>query len=83
MPVPTSSSGVKAIASVPRLICGFCFKVSIIVMISATPALSSEPSRVVPSAVMMSSPISVFNSGFFATVMICAGSFGNTMSPPW
>ena len=44
---------------------------SIIVMISAQPDLSSEPSSVVPSAVMMSSPIRFFRSGFFATVMTC------------
>ena len=34
---PTSSSGVKATAMVPCLICGFCISVSTIVIISAMP----------------------------------------------
>ena len=45
-------------------------------MISAMPDLSSEPSSVVPSAVMMSSPMNSFRTGFFATVMTWSVSLG-------
>jgi hypothetical protein len=55
---------------------------SIIVMIVATPALSSEPSSVVPSVVMMSSPNISSRTGFCATVITCDESVGSTMSPP-
>ena len=54
-PSPISSSGVKAMHSLPW---GrpFSSTVSTAVMISATPALSSAPSRVVPSVVIRVSP---------------------------
>ena len=54
---PTSSSGVNAITMLPCLMLDSVSVLSIIVMISAMPDLSSDPSRVVPSAVRMSSPI--------------------------
>ena len=43
-------------------------------MIVATPALSSEPSSVVPSVVMMSSPIISASTGCCATTMTWVGS---------
>jgi len=52
------------------------------VMIAATPLLSSEPRSVVPSVVMMSSPIISDRSGFCSTVITCVGSPGSGMSPP-
>ena len=57
--MPISSSDVNAIAIGPCGISGFCRSTSTIVMIVATPALSSDPSSVVPSVVMMSSPIEI------------------------
>ena len=83
MPLPISSSAVKPILIVPCGICGFCSSMSTSVMIAATPALSSEPSSVVPSVVMMSSPIISASAGFCATVITCDGSPGSAMSPPW
>jgi len=50
--------------------------------LAATPALSSEPSSVVPSVVMMSSPIMSASTGCCATVITCVVSPGSTMSPP-
>jgi hypothetical protein len=51
-------------------------------MISATPALLSAPSSVVPSEVTMSLPIWSASAGCSAARMIWAGSPGRTMSPP-
>ncbi len=57
VPAPTSSSGVKPMRIAPWEISGWAIRYSAAAMISATPDLLSAPSRVVPEAVMMSSPI--------------------------
>ena len=62
---------------------GFWRNTSTIVRISAMPALSSDPSNVVPSAVMMSSPTMSLRTGFAATEMTSVGSPGSTISLPW
>ncbi|MGY3420877.1 hypothetical protein ACVWZW_001352 [Bradyrhizobium sp. F1.13.4] len=51
-------------------------------MISATPALLSAPSSVVPSVVMMSLPIWFFSAGCSAKRITWLVSPGNVMSPP-
>ena len=56
VPSPTSSSGVKAIRSGPCGSSGCATRYSTAAMISATPALSSAPSSVVPSVVTRSWP---------------------------
>ena len=51
-------------------------------MMMATPALSSAPSRVVPSEVISVRPRSDSSSGLSATRITRLGSPGRTMSPP-
>jgi hypothetical protein len=51
-------------------------------MISATPALSSAPSSVVPSVVTMSCPTRAARIGFSAARSTLSGSRGRTMSLP-
>jgi len=45
-------------------------------------AFIADPRSVVPSAVMMSSPIRFLRSGFLSTEITCVLSLGRTMSPP-
>ena len=59
-PLPTSSSGVKPMAILPWRMVLSLTSVSAIVIISATPALSSAPSTVVPSVTIRSCPFSSF-----------------------
>ena len=80
-PMPISSSGVKAIRRFGRGSSGWAARWATAVMISATPALSSAPSRVSPLEVTMSSPALPSSAG------IAAGSrtvppFGRVMTPP-
>jgi hypothetical protein len=51
-------------------------------MITATPALSSAPSSVVPSVVMIVPPISSLSAGLSSTRITFDLSPGSTMSPP-
>ena len=51
-------------------------------MMTATPALSSAPSSVVPSVVMSVLPTSAASSGLSATRITRSVSPGSTMSPP-
>ncbi len=81
-PRPISSSGVKPMAMSPWSSAGFSTKRCTASMISATPALSSAPSSVVPSLVTMSSPRHLASTGESAARITCAGSPGSTMSPP-
>ena len=52
-------------------------------MISATPALSSAPSRVVPDAVTMSLPAWCSSAGQLPMPTTIAGSSGSAMSCPF
>ena len=75
-------AGVKQMAIGPCLISGFASKVSAIVIISATPALSSAPRSVVPSVVISVFPIYSFNSGnFFVVNLIPNSSFSKISCP--
>ncbi len=67
----------------PCLICGLSIRNFAASMISATPALLSAPSSVVPSVVTMSLPIWSASAGYSLARMIWLGSAGSTMSPPW
>ncbi len=51
-------------------------------MMTATPALSSAPSSVVPSVVMIVLPLRASRSGLSATRITLVGSPGRTMSSP-
>ena len=71
-PRPISSSGVKPILIVGRGTSGCAFRYSTAAMITAMPALSSAPSSVVPSDVMIVSPLHFRSSGL---------SFGSMTTP--
>jgi hypothetical protein len=83
VPLPTSSSGVKPMRIVPCGISGCWIRYSAAAMISATPALLSAPSSVVPDAVTMSLPICSSRSGLSARRITAVGSSGSTMSCPF
>jgi len=75
--------GVKPTRIFPWISEGSARKRSRAVTISATPALSSAPRRVVPSVVTMSEPRARTRPGFSASRITCCGSAGRGMSPPW
>ena len=81
-PLPISSSQVNTTRTGPCGISGFSARTRAASMMTATPALSSAPSSVVPSVVMIVLPTSASSSGFSATRITFDGSFGSTMSPP-
>ena len=70
MPWPVSSSGEKIISILPCVIFGFSVKNLMAAIISAMPALSSAPRRVVPSVVMIVS----FSFAACAKALSSAGS---------
>ena len=65
-PLPISSSGVNPIHILPWGIFSFII-LSHAVIISAIPALSSAPKRVVPSVVIKVLPFKFFKCGNFST----------------
>ena len=81
-PLPISSSGVNPILMSPCFISGLFIKYSIAVTISATPALSSAPSNVVPSVVIKSSPTKFNNSEESLVASTIFNSLFNTISFP-
>ena len=80
-PSPISSSGVNATRSVGRGSSGCAARYATAAMISATPALSSAPSRVSPLLVTRSCPILAVSSCIEAGSSIVP-SRGNSTTPP-
>ena len=82
VPAPTSSSTVNATRTVACVGSGFRSRNSTAVMISATPALSSAPSSVVPSLVTMSWPTRPTSAGESSESSTWVGSPGSTIGEP-
>ena len=81
-PRAISSSGLKHTRMTPCGISGWRSRWRTALMTTATPALSSAPSRVVPLAVTMSWPIFSRRCGMVSTVSCCVGSSGSTIGLP-
>ena len=81
-PRPISSSGLKAILTLPCSISGCACKYATAEIISAMPALSSAPSSVCPSVTIRSCPLYAATSGKSFTVSTMPSFSPNVMSLP-
>ncbi len=82
VPRPISSSGVNPTRILPCGISGCAMRCAAAVTISATPALLSAPSSVVPDAVTMSWPVCSASAGSSVSRSTAAVSSGRTRSRP-